>query len=120
MIKKTINFTDYNGVERSEDFYFNLTKAEMLQMEMSMNGGLTANLQRIIQTQDTAQIVAIFKDIIAKSYGEKSNDGRRFIKNQEVLDNFVETEAYSILYMELATDADKASEFINGLIPANV
>lgn len=120
MLKKTITYKDFNGVERTEDFYFHLTKADVLQMEMSINGGMSTSLQKIIQTQDSAKIVEIFKDIIKKSYGEKSTDGRRFIRNDEVFANFAETEAYSQLYMELATDADKAAEFINNLVPKDV
>ena len=120
MIKKTMTYTDYNGVERTEDFYFNLAKREVMEMEMSIKGGLAEMIQRIIAAQDQPAIIQIFKDLIIKSYGVKSPDGRRFIKNQEVIDDFVQTEAFSDLFMELATDADKAAEFINGIVPADM
>lgn len=119
MLKKTITYTDYNGSKRTEDFYFNLTKAEITQMEMSMNGGLSKMIEKIVQTNDMKRIVEIFKDLILKAYGEKSNDGKRFIKNQEIREAFSQTEAYSELFMELATDPNAATAFINGIIPAN-
>ena len=121
MLKKTITYTDYNGAERKEDFYFNLTKAEIMEMEMSISGGLTEMINRIVAAQDAATIVKIFKELILKSYGEKSADGRRFMKVDEngvpLSINFSQTEAYSQLFMELATDADAASAFVNGIVP---
>jgi hypothetical protein len=117
MLKRTITYTDYNGVERTEDFYFNLTKAEVSEMELSHDGGLTAMLDRIIKAKDQAQIIKVFKDLILAAYGKKSEDGRRFIKNDTVREEFSQTEAYSIIFMELATDADKASEFVEGIMP---
>lgn len=119
MLKKPITFTDYNGIERTENFYFNLTKAEVMEMEMSKTGGLAEHIQKIVETQDAPQIVELFKTLILKAYGEKSDDGKRFMKkNGALAEAFAETEAYSVLYMELATDADKAAEFVNGIIPA--
>lgn len=123
MLKKTITYEDYNGVERTEDFYFNLSKAEIMEMEMSINGGLTAMINQVVATQDSPTIIKIFKDLILKAYGEKSLDGKRFLK----VDNdgtplsvaFSQTEAYSILFMELATDSDAAAKFVNGIIPAD-
>lgn len=112
-----IKYTDYNGNEREEDFYFNFTKAELSEMEMSKNGGMQAYLKKIVQTQDQEQIVKYFKDIILKSYGEKSNDGRYFIKNEELRNKFACTEAYSELFMKLSTDEKAAADFINGVIP---
>lgn len=120
MIKKTMTYTDFNGTERTEDFYFNLTKAEVMEMEMSTKGGLAEMIQRIIAAQDQPAIIKIFKDLIIRSYGVKSPDGKRFIKNDEVVDEFVQTTAFSDLFMELATDADKAAEFINGVVPADM
>lgn len=117
MLPKTITYTDYNGVERTETFYFNLNKAELAEMQVAKVGGLDAMLQKIIETQDIPGIADIFKKIILKSYGEKSADGKRFIKSEELSTAFSQTEAYSELYMELATDADKASQFVNGIIP---
>lgn len=120
MIKENIAYTDYNGVERKEDFYFNLTKAEIMEMEMSTKGGLAEMIQRIIAAQDQPAIIKIFKDLIIKSYGVKSADGKRFIKNDEVVEEFVQTEAFSQLFMKLATDPDAAAKFVNGIVPADM
>ena len=120
MIKKTITYTDYNGNERTEDFHFNLTKAEVMELEMSTKGGLAEMIQRIVAAQDQPAIIKIFKDLIIKAYGVKSPDGKRFVKNQEIVDEFVQTEAFSELFMELATDADAASKFVNGIVPASL
>ena len=120
MIKKTIPYVDYNGVERTEDHYFHLTKAELMEMEMGTAGGLAEMIKQIVAAQDAPAIIKIFKDLVLKAYGKKSPDGRRFIKNQELIDEFAQTEAYSILFMELATDADKAAEFVKGIMPADI
>ena len=119
MLKKTITYTDYNGVERTEDFHFNLSKAEIMEMEMSTSGGLTELINRVVETQDAPTIIKIFKDLILKAYGQKSLDGKRFIKSKELSEEFSQTEAYSILFMELATNADAAAAFVNGIIPAD-
>lgn len=118
MLKQTRTYVDYNGVSRTEDFYFNLTRAELTEMELSVDGGLVEMINRISAVKDGKQIIALFKDIVLRSYGEKSPDGRRFIKNQELRDAFAQTEAYSDLFMELATDAEKAAAFVNGIIPS--
>lgn len=120
MLKKTITYSDYNGTERTEDFYFNLSKAEITEMEMGTTGGLAEMIQRIVAAQDVPAIIKIFKDLVLKAYGVKSADGRRFIKSEELSTEFSQTEAYSILFMELATDADAAAKFINGIVPADV
>lgn len=117
MIKKTITYTDYNGVDRTEDFYFNLNKAEIMEMELSTTGGMTEMIQKIVAAQDAPAIIKIFKDLVLKAYGEKSADGRQFIKSEEKAIAFSQTEAYSQLFMELATDADAAAKFVNGIIP---
>lgn len=117
MLKKSIKYTDYNGNERTEDFYFNLSKAELAEMELSTQGGLAEMINRIVAAQDAPSIIKIFKDLILKSYGEKSIDGKRFIKSAELSDSFAQTEAYSELFMELATDSKKAADFINGVMP---
>lgn len=119
MLKKTMTFTDYNGNERTEDFYFNLSKAELSEMELSTTGGLGQMIQDIVAAQDTPRIISIFKDLILKSYGIKSADGRRFIKSKELSTEFSQTEAYSEIFMELATNADAATEFVNGIMPAD-
>ena len=120
MLKKTIKFVDYNGNNREEDFYFNLNKAEIMKMEMSTKGGLAERIKSIVAAQDAPAIIAVFEDLIQKSYGVKTPDGRGFEKKQEYLDAFMATEAYSILYMELATDAEKAAEFINNVVPSDM
>lgn len=120
MIKKTIEYTDYNGKVRKESFYFNLSKAELVEMDYSQNGGLDRMLNRIIETDDNAKQMAVFKDIIQKSYGVKSLDGKQFIKNDEVLKEFTQSEAYVSLFMELCTDANAAAEFIRGVVPADI
>ena len=119
MLKKTINYTDYNGMERTEDFYFNLNKAEVAEMELSTEGGLAEMIQKIVSSKDTPSIVKIFKDLILKAYGEKTPDGKRFVKSKELSDAFAQTEAYSELFMELATDAETASAFVNGIMPTD-
>ena len=120
MLKKTIPYTDYNGLERTEDFYFNLSRAEVATMELSTAGGLAEMIQKIITSQDAPQIVKVFKDLILASYGEKSADGKRFIKDPELTKAFEQTEAYSNLFMELATDANAASAFVNGIMPKDL
>lgn len=120
MIKKTITYTDYNGNERTENFYFGLNKAEIMDMELSVTGGMRQLLQMIIDKQDIPKIIEAFKKIIKMSYGEKSPDGRRFIKSEELTEAFVQTEAYSELYMELIGDAEAAANFINGIVPADI
>lgn len=120
MLKKTITYTDYNNVERTEDFYFHLSKAEIMEMEMSVTGGFAQMLNKIIASQDAPSIIKVFKDLLLKAYGEKSEDGKRFVKSEEISNAFAQTEAYSILFMELATDADAAAHFINNIIPADM
>jgi hypothetical protein len=117
MLKKTITYIDFDGKQRTEDFYFNLTKAEVTEMEMSTEGGLAKTLERIVAAQDSKRIIEAFKDLILRSYGEKSPDGKRFIKNQQLKDAFAQTEAYSELFMELATNANMAAAFVNGIVP---
>lgn len=120
MLKKTMTYTDYNGVERTEDFYFNLTKAELMEMEMGTTGGLAETIKRIVDAKDAPSIIKIFKDLVLKSYGVKSPDGRKFIKSEEIALEFSQTEAYSDLFMELATNDKAAAEFVNGIMPANI
>jgi hypothetical protein len=117
MLKKVIKYTDYNDVQREETFNFNLTQAEVAEMELSATGGLVNTIEKVVAEQDGAKIVDIFKSIILKAYGEKSADGKRFVKGPEISKGFSETEAYSILFMELATDAKAAAAFINAIVP---
>lgn len=120
MLKKTIKYVDCNEVEREEDFYFNLTEAELMEMEYGTTGGFSEMIKKIIAAQDTPTIMKIFKELLLKSYGEKSADGKRFVKSEEISTAFSQTEAYSKLFMELATDDVKAAEFVNGVIPKSV
>ena len=117
MYKKTIKYTDYNGNDREEDFWFNISKAELATMELSIDGGMENYLKEIIAKKNGAEIMRVFTDIIRKSYGVKSLDGKRFQKSPELSDEFMQTEAYSELFMELVTDAKAASEFVNGIMP---
>ena len=120
MLKKTIKYTDYDGNEREEDFYFNLSKAEVTEMELSKEGGMSEYIKKISATQNGPELIKLFKEIIMKSYGEKSLDGKRFIKNKELTEAFTQTEAYSELFVELASNADEAVKFINGIMPKNM
>lgn len=123
MISKTITYTDYNGSERTETFWFNLSRVELLEMEMKASGGLSDKIREVSLTHDVSKIIPIFKDLILSSYGEKSPDGKRFMKkdaNGNPLSlAFSETEAFDILYMEFVSDAEKASEFVKGILPAS-
>ena len=120
MYKKTIAFTDYNGLDREEDFYFNLNESEVMKLEMRVPGGLTAMMQRIVQKMDAQQIIDTFEELIRQSYGEKSPDGREFRKGSELVERFMQTEAYNKLFMELCTDSKAAAEFFNNIIPAKL
>ena len=118
MLKKTITYTDYNGDEVTEDFYFNLTKAELMTLELKA-GGLKETIERIAKERDTKKLVEMFEELIMASYGEKSIDGKRFVKSKEMSEAFKQTEAYSELFMELLT-TDKAIEFVRGIVPADL
>lgn len=118
MLKKTITYTDYNGTERTEDYYFNLTQTEIMEMEIGTTGGLAEMIERIVNAKDAPAIMRVFKELILKAHGVKSDDGKRFMKSEEISTAFSQTEAYSILFMELATDEKAAAEFVNGIVPA--
>lgn len=117
-IQKT--YTDYNGNERTEDFWFNLSKSELVEMAYSVEGGLEQVLEKIIKENDKNKIITFFKDLVLRAYGEKSADGRRFMKSDEISKAFSETPAYSDIFMDLATDANAASAFVNGIMPSNL
>lgn len=120
MLKKTITYKDYNDVERTEDFYFNLSKAEIMEMELSVDGGWTEMVKKVASAKDGPTIMKIFKDVIGKAYGEKSADGKYFEKSEELSRRFFQTEAYSDLFMELVTDAKKAADFMNQIVDSDV
>lgn len=117
VLKKTIEYEDFNGEKVSEDFYFHISKAELIELEMSHQGGLSEWLMNIVAAEDGKTIIAEFKKILLSAYGQRSPDGRRFIKNQELRDEFEQTEAYSVLFVELVTNTDSAIEFVNGVMP---
>lgn len=118
MLKRTFTYTNFDGQEVSDDYYFHLTKAEIMELELSAYGGLEMLIKRLIEEKNSEEIVKIFKKIILMSVGEKSYDGKRFIKNEEIRNNFYQTEAYSMLFCELVQDPDKANEFLKGIVPA--
>lgn len=116
MRKETITYTDYNNVTRTEDFFFNLNEAELTALQYGVDGGLKEMLERIVKSNDNKQIIACFHELIAKSYGEKSPDGRRFVKSKELSEAFMQTEAYNELMLRFMTDANYSAEFINDVL----
>lgn len=120
MIKKTVTYKDYNDVERTEDFYFNFSKAELMEMELSTVGGFSERVKQIIDAKDQPSLIRLIKDFVLDAHGVKSADGKRFMKNEEIRTAFVENPAYSIIFMELATNADEAAKFVNGVAPADM
>lgn len=120
MLKKTITYTNFNGEEIKEDFYFHLSKAEIMEMQLEQEGGLAERIQKIVDTKAVPQIMKVFKDIILRAYGVKSEDGKRFIKSAQLSEEFSQTQAFSDLFMELVTNPDAATAFINGIMPADL
>lgn len=117
MYKITETYTDYDDNQRTEDFYFNYSEAELTDLQFSVSGGLAGMIDKIIKTNDMPKLVELFRELIQKAYGVKSNDGRRFMKSPELTKEFTETVAYSQIYMRLATDSKAAQEFINNVVP---
>ena len=117
MLVKTIKYEDYNGQEREEEFLFNLSKAELIEMELGVDGGLDSKIKRLTQTMNGPEIMKLFKEIIMKSYGVKSDDGKRLIKSEQLSLEFTQTEAYSELLMELCSDPEAAANFIKAILP---
>lgn len=118
MLKEKIKYVDYNGLEREEDFYFNLNRVELVELQISTPGGFDAKLKKAIDDKDVSTLIEIVKDLVIKSYGVKSEDGKRFIKSKELTDSFIQSEAYNTLFMKIISDADYAPKFINAIIPA--
>lgn len=124
MFKITETYNDYNEVQRTEDFWFHLNKAELMEMELGTAGGLAEAINKLVAAQDMPSIIKIFKDLVLKAYGVKSADGKHFMKEDDngrpYYKDFVTTEAYPQIFMRLATDADAAAKFVNGIIPADL
>ena len=120
MLKKSITYTDYNGVKRTEDFWFNLSKAELIELEFGIYGGYSEVIKKIVDSNDTPSIMKCFKEIILKAYGQKSDDGRQFVKSDELSKAFEQTEAYSELMVEFIQHPDKAADFINKVMPSDI
>lgn len=120
MLKKSITYEDFNGNSVTEDHYFHLSKADLIEMEMSQKGGMHEYLQQIVASEDGRAIIQTFKELILSAYGKKSDDGRRFLKTPQLREEFQSSEAYSALFMELCTDAGAAAEFVNGVVPAGL
>lgn len=120
MLKKTVTYTDYNGVERTEAFYFHYNEAEILDMEMSTEGGFAERIQKIIDAKDQVSLMQVIKKFVIDAYGVKSEDGKRFIKNDTVRTEFLESPAYSQIWMELVMDDEIAADFINNVIPSGM
>lgn len=120
MLPVPIKYTDFNGVDRTETFYFNLTQSELTEMNLTTVGGMKSFIERITNTQDQAELIRLFKELILKAYGQKSDDGKRFVKNKEIREGFEQTMAYDALFMKLATDEKEAIKFVNGIMPPEV
>ena len=121
MLKKTMTTVDFGGTERTEDYYFNLTKAEIMEMQLCTDGGFVETVKKIVEAKNQLELTRLFKKIICASYGVLSPDGRKFVKNQQVLDDFMATQAYSDLYIELLSGDGKAAEdFVNGILPKDL
>ena len=120
MIKKTITYTDYNGVKRTEDFFFNLSKAELIDMEFGVSGGFSELIKKIVDSNDTPSIMKCFKEIVLKAYGKKTDDGRRFIKSEELSKEFEQTEAYSEMIVDFIQHPDVAADFVTKIMPADL
>ena len=120
MTYETITYEDYNGVTKTRKFYFHINKAELIELETTTPGGIANALEEATKAKDSVKLMKFFKEIIMLAYGEKSEDGERFIKSKELSEAFSQTEAYNQLFTSLVTDADKAAKFINGIFPRDL
>lgn len=120
MIREVVKYEDYNGLEREEALYFNLNEAELMEMELTTAGGYAEMIEKIVAAQDGPSIFRIFKDLLLNSYGEKTPDGKGFLKSPELRAKFESSKAYSVIFMKLVTDSDAAAKFINGVIPSDM
>lgn len=117
MFQEKITYTDYDGVERTETFYFNLSRAEITELQLTYPGGYAEHIEKVTESRDRPAIVKMFKDLIFRTYGEKSEDGRRLVKSEELSRAFIETPAYDELFMRIASDPDYATRFVAGVMP---
>lgn len=120
MLKKTITYSGFDGTEYTEDFWFGLTKADLIEMEVTTPGGMQEYIKQIAQSQDVKAVLEMFKNLILKSYGKKSPDGKRFIRSKEISDEFAQTNAYDVLLMEIFSDENAAAAFVNGILPQDL
>lgn len=120
MLRKEVKYKDFDGNDRKDVLWFHLNEVEITEMDLETSGGLVKYMESIIDTNDVNQLIAIFKDLLIRSYGERSMDGKHFYKDDKIRNEFVSSAAYPVLYMELASDANKAVEFINGIVPSNI
>lgn len=120
MLKRSITYEDFNGNTQTDEFYFNLTKSELVELEAGYEGGLEATIRRIVEAKDNAALIREFKRIILAAYGERSEDGKRFVKNEELRNEFTQTAAYDALFFELATNETAASDFIKAVLPKDM
>ena len=120
MLKKTITYTDYDGMERTEDFWFNLSKTELTKLDAELPGGVLGVLRKIIDKKDRKALVDFVETLILRSYGEKTLDGKRFVKTPDMAEEFMQTPAYDELFMSILSDTDSQTSFINGVIPQSM
>lgn len=120
MLKKTVTYEDYNGIERTETFRFNLSKAELMEMELGVDGGYAETIKKIIAAKEVPELIKLFKELVLKAYGKLDDKGVRFMKNPEITAEFVESPAYSEIFMELVMDDQKAAEFVTGIMPKDL
>jgi len=120
MLKKSITYTDFDGASHTEDFYFNLSRTELTEMEATIDGGMSEMLRKIIAAASTKELFATFKKIILATYGCKSDDGKRFFKSDEITRDFIASPAFDVIFMELATDSKMAAEFVKGVLPSDM
>lgn len=120
MLKRNITYEDFNGDKVTDTHYFNLTRTEIIELEVGYEGGLEKTIKRIVDAKDSKTLIAEFKRIVLLSYGVRTEDGKRFIKSDALREEFTQTAAYDALFMELATDADAATQFVQGIIPKDM
>lgn len=120
MLRKEVEYKDFDGNDRKDVLWFHLNEVEITEMDLETSGGLVKYMESIIDKNDVNQLITIFKDLLIRSYGERSMDGKHFYKDDKIRNEFVSSAAYPVLYMEMVSDADKAVEFINGIVPSNI